>query len=112
MCYKGDEVKQSVLKGKEISKFLSDNLEEIEEILSMLQVLILWYDIDLFLKNRHVSQDKVESFSTLINEFKANIKSFYNCRASSFMTEAEVGDDRIHYLHCLRYHIPTIAKQT
>ena len=108
---KGDEVKAFVLNGKDISKFLINTLEPIDEILSLTKALMLWYKIEKFLKIGHVINNEVQSFPSKIDKFEANIKFFYWCRFSSFMTKVHVGDQETYSLHELRFCIPTMTRK-
>ena len=47
-------------------------------------------------------------------EFLGNIKLFYEVGGRTFLTKssADIGGDETFYLHCLRFYMPRIAKET
>ena len=73
---------------------------------------VLWYKIEQFMKIGHVSAEDVDSFPDQIIKFTNNIKDFYTCGASSFLTNKDIGSEETFYLHALRYYIPGIATNT
>ena len=55
------------------------------------------------------SLHRVNSNTTLINQFEQNIIAFYDVERSSFMKDKRVGDHETYYLHCLRFYIPKMS---
>jgi len=112
---KGNTVKIFVLAGPDIADLLLECLEEDAVVLSIVKVLRLWYDIERFLKIRNIkleSEEKKVPVTTLIDQSEKNIIEFYDVGSTSFMEEKRVGDHETYYLHCLRFYIPKLARQT
>ena len=78
----------------------------------MSQALIIWYNIEKFLKIAEVKKEEVKAFLSRINKFETDIKLFYKTGVTTFLTKVEPGDDETYYLHALRNYIPRFARQT
>ena len=112
---KGNKVKRFVLAGPAIADLLLECLEEDALVLSIVKALRLWYDIERFLKVGNIkleSKEKNLPVATLIDKFEQNITEFYLVGSTSFMKRKLVGDSETYYLHCLRFYIPKLARQT
>ena len=112
---KGDKVKRFVLAGPAIVDLLLECLEEDAMVLSIVKALRLWHEIEQFLKIGNIkleSEKQNENVTTLINQFEKNIIAFYDVGRSSFMKDKRVGDHETYYLHCLRFYIPKMARET
>ena len=105
-CYNpklsGTEIKAFVLKCPDISKLLNEKLSTTKEVQALSQALILWYNIEKFLKIAEVKKEEVEAFLSRINKFETNIKPFYKTGVTTFLTKVEPGEDETYYLHALR----------
>ena len=91
---------------------MNEKLSTTKEVQALSQALILWYNIEKFLKIAEVKKEEVEAFPSRINKFETDIKSFYKTGVTTFLTKVEPGDDETYYLHALRYYIPRFARQT
>ena len=112
---KCDDVKRFVLAGPTIADLLLECLEKDRLELSIVKALRLWYDIKRFLKIGNIkleSEEKKIPVTTLIDQFEKNITKFYDVRSTSFIKDKRVGDRETYYLHCLRFYIPKLARQT
>ena len=112
---KGDDVKRFVLAGPAIADLMLKWLEEDRLLLSIVKALRLWCDIERFLKIGNIklkSEEKKIPVTTLIDEFVKNITKFYDVGSTSFMKHKRVGDHETYYLHCLRFYILKLARQT
>ena len=58
--------------------------------------------------------DNKEEYDQQLKTFVEHVKEFYNIGKRSFLTKvkSKVGGDETFYLHCLRYYMPRIAKDT
>ena len=58
--------------------------------------------------------DNKEEYEQQFKTFGENIKEFYEIGKGSFLTkvQSKVGGDETFYLHCLRFYMPRIAKDT
>ena len=54
----------------------------------------------------------LENVTTLIDQFKKNIITFYDVRRTSFMKDKHVSDHETYYLYYLRFYIPKISRHT
>lgn len=59
--------------------------------MAITKALKLWYDVEKFLKIRTVPEAEVEGLSNRIDQFKQNFKLFYECDASLFLINKDVG---------------------
>ena len=58
--------------------------------------------------------DNVPKYKREMKTFVENIKEFYEIGEWSFLTKvkSKVGGDETFYMHCLRFYVPMIAKDT
>ena len=112
---KGDEIKRFVLAAPAICELLEASFEDDALVLSIVKALRLWYDIERFLKVGNIkleAKDKNLPVPILILKFEQNITEFYHVGSTSFMKRKLVGDSETYYLHCLRFYISKLARQT
>ena len=112
---KGDDVKRFVLAGPDIADLLIESFVEDRWVLSIAKALRLWYDIERFLKVGNIqleAEEKNVPVGTLIDQFEKNITEFYLVGSTTFMKANRVGDRETYYLHCLRFYIPKLARET
>lgn len=71
-------------------------LSSTKEVQALSQTLTLWYNIEMFLKLSEVKKEEVQAFLLRIDQFESDIKSFYKCGDTTFLTKLEPGDDEIY----------------
>ena len=72
--------------------------------------LLIWEAITPFLLITTI-EDK-EKYEKEMSDFEYNVKEFYAVGANIFLTKKIIGDDETFYLHCLRYYLPKIVRET
>ena len=95
---------------KNIVQFLRDKFVSTPTLEALCNGLITWGKITSFLVITTIENKEEHERKVLV--FEKNIKAFYAAGAKTFLTKNNIGDDETFYLHCLRFYIPKIAKQT
>ena len=78
---------------------MNEKLSTTKEVQALSQALILWYNIEKFLKISEVKKEEVQAFPSRIDQFESNIKSFYKCGVNTFLTKVEPSNDKTYYLY-------------
>ena len=84
-------------------------------LLSIAKAIQLLYDIEQFLKVGNIkleSKEKNIPVAFLIDQFEKNVTKFYLVGSTTFMKANRLGDCQTYYLHCLRFYIPNLARET
>ena len=71
----------------------------------------MWSKIVPFLQITTI--DDESKYLEKSNQFEEHLKKIYEVGAKSFLTKGnKIGDDETFYMHCLRFYLPHIAKET
>ena len=105
--FKGNDLFLFVSYSEVITTFIKENLVETEETRGLSNGLALLQPICKFLTLTYI--DSEEEYKKTLNEFKENVKVFYDSGKLSYLREDA---DETFYFHCLRYYMPEIAEVT
>ena len=110
--YLGHELLNFIENAKTIKKFLNTNFVKTQLLKDLYNSLLIWKKITPFFTITTI--DDTTKYEQDMNNFVENVKKFYDIGKRSFMTKTQkkVGGDETFYLHCLRYYMPKIAKDT
>ena len=108
----GSELLNFIENAETIKEFLTTNFVETQLLKDLYNSLLVWKKITPFLVITMI--DDTEKYNDEMTTFVANVKEFYEIGGRSFLTKVKtrVGYDETFYLHCLRYYMPIIAKDT
>ena len=106
----GSELMLFIRYTKNIVGFLRDKFNSTPTLEALCNGLSTWEKITPFLVITTIENKEEHERNVLV--FEKNIKAFYAAGAKTFLTKNNIGDDETFYLHCLRFYIPKIAKQT
>ena len=107
----GREIRLFITNIHLITEFLEENFNSHEYLDSIITGLKLWVDLCTFIHLTTIDND--DKYRNEMDTYVKNVKLFFSAGGKSFLTKGVVkGDDETFYMHCLRFYIPKIAKET
>ena len=108
----GSELLNFIENVEKVEVFLVENFVETPLLKDLHNGLLLWKKITPFLVMTTIENGP--ECEVKMNEFVENIKLFHEVGKRTFLTKssADVGGDETFHLHCLRFYMPRIAKET
>ena len=110
--FKGDELLDFIRNTKQITDFKKKSFVETPNLKSVCEGLTLWEEITPFLVITTIKD--VPKYMVELEKWVDKLKRFYEVGEKTFLTKnpSNPGDDETFYLHCLRFYLPQIAKDT
>ena len=107
----GSEIKAFIDHIPKIVEFIKNEFVTTNQRDNIVEGLDMWSKIVPFLQITTI--DNESKYLDKSNQFEENLKEFYEVGGKSFLTKGnKIGDDETFYMHCLRFYLPHIAKET
>lgn len=106
----GSDINNFIINIPQVLDFIDTHFEDTDHLDNLCTSLGIWYQINPFLNKMKIHD--ADTYEREMLEFTDLLKQFYKFGSKTFLAQNTTGEQDTFYLHCLRFYLPGIAKNT